>query len=96
MHIEHKSVMICVVHFAVPGEAATYARHIGVEALHGFVQAMLCAVSHHDIGMAQLLLIGLQELTDYGHYGRLDPHPPGGKGLEKLGGWKNLPSNNRA
>ena len=67
------------------GQAATYARHIGMEALHGFVQAMLCAVSHHDISVLQLLLIGLQKLTDYCHYGRLDRHTPGGKGLEKLG-----------
>ena len=56
-----------------------------MEALHGFVQAMLCAASHHDISLAQLLLIGLQELTDWCHYGRFDLHPPGGKGLEKLG-----------
>ena len=85
MHVEYKSVVVCVVDSAMPGEAAAYARHIKVEVLHGFVEAMLCAVSHHDIGVAQLLLIGLQELADYGHHSRLDPHPSGGKGLEKLG-----------
>ena len=85
MHVEHESAVICVVNPAMPGEAAAYARHIGVEALHGFVQAMLCAASHHDISVALLLPIGVQELTDYRHYGRFNPHPPGGKGLEKLG-----------
>ena len=85
MHVEHEFVVICVVDPAMPGEAVAHARHVGVESLHGFVQAIMCAVSHHDISVAQLLLIGLQVLTDYCHCGRFDPRPPGGKGLEKLG-----------
>ena len=60
------------------GEATAYARHIRLKALHGLVQAMLCAVSHHPIGVAQLLPLGLQELTDYRHHSRLHPHPSGG------------------
>ena len=56
-----------------------------MEALHGFVHAMLCAASHHDISVAQLLLIGQQELSDYSHYGQFDPYPRECQGLKKLG-----------
>ena len=56
-----------------------------MKTLHGFIQAMLCAASHHGIGVAQLLLISLQELTDYGYHNWLDPHPSQGQGLEKMG-----------
>ena len=85
MHVLYKYAVVCVVDSAMPGKAVAYARHIRVETLHGSVQAMLCAASYHGIYMAQLLPIGLQKLTDDGHCSRLDPHPSGGQGLEKLG-----------
>ena len=84
IHVEYKFVMVCVVYSAMPGEAAACAGHMTVKALHGFIKAMLCGASHHGIGVAQMLLVGLQQVTDYGHHSRLNPRPSGGQGLEKL------------
>ena len=74
LHVEHKSVVICVMNPAMPRGAAAYTKNIRL----------------------RLLLKGLQELSEYSHYDRLDPHPPRGKGLERSDRWESVPSSNGA
>ena len=85
LHVLYKPVVVRVVDPAINGKAAANKRHIRVEALHCLVQTVLVAVPNHVIRVAQLLLIGLQKLTNDGNYSRFDPHLAGGQGLEKLG-----------
>ena len=58
------------------------------------VQTILGAAPNHVIRAAQLLLIGLQKLTDDGNCSRLDPHPARGQGLEKKGSREGMPTRN--
>ena len=96
VHVEHEPVVVHVVCPAMSREATAYTWHAGVKALHGLVQTMMCFAPHHGVSVTQLLLVGLQKLTDYHHYRRFDSYPPGGKRLEKLGRQESVPTGNCA
>ena len=96
VHVEHEPVVVRVVCPSMSREATAYTGHAGVKALHGLVQTMLCVAPHHGVSVTQLLLVGLQKLTDHHHYRRFDSYPPGGKRLTKLGTWKSVPTGNYA
>ena len=65
VHVQHEPVVVGVARPAMSREATAHTRNTGVLALHGLVQTMLCVVPHHDVSLTQLLLVGLQKLTDH-------------------------------
>ena len=63
-----------------------------MKAFHRLIQSVLSATTNHDIRVPQLFVIPLQKLTNHDHCRRVNPHPPKGQRLEKLGGGKDVPA----